>query len=339
MSEKTTIICSNCGEVKETRSKGQSFDKFYKCTHFKGEAGLYRDSGHYPLCRGCVRQMSSNKDGQINVDKFKKVLKSFNRPFIRRLYEKALLSKKDTIGQYFTSLGNRKYQPMTWKDSDELGNDKTSKIDKLVETTEEVEKVDVGKNNVFNDIKNIDLEELKDKYGYGYKDEEYFLFEKKYRELKPSFTLVTTMHIECLKEYCVNKVKEGLAKASGNLKEAKEWATMAKDVANSGKLNPSQMSKADLTNGMDTFGQLSRMVEEHDKGELVGLLPKFVERPKDRVDVTLWMYINNVRDMKGYPQCEYKEIYDFYESRKEDYESQMIDNDFLNVGDDNNGGV
>ena len=95
MSEKTTIICSNCGEVKETRSKGQSFDKFYKCTHFKGEAGLYRDSGHYPLCRGCVRQMSSNKDGQINVDKFKKVLKSFNRPFIRRLYEKALLRYED----------------------------------------------------------------------------------------------------------------------------------------------------------------------------------------------------------------------------------------------------
>lgn len=172
---------------------------------------------------------------------------------------------------------------------------------------------------------------LKDKFGEGYQENEYILFEKKYQDLRPSFQLLTTMHEECLREYCIDKVKEGLAKAKGDFKEAKEWASMAKDVASSGKLNPSQMSKADLTGGLDTFGQMSRMVEQTDKGELMGLFPKFTEKPKDKVDVTLWMYVNYVRDLKGLEECEYKEIYDFYNKRIAEYENKMID------GEENNG--
>ncbi|MNF91093.1 hypothetical protein D3C84_736850 [compost metagenome] len=89
------------------------------------------------------------------------------------------------------------------------------------------------------------------------------------------------MHEEYFKEYCINKVKETLAKSRGDFKEAKEWAAMVKDVAEAGKLKPSQMSKADLSQGLDGFGQLARMVEE--KVELQKVLPKFTERPKDNV--------------------------------------------------------
>ncbi|MFP3344576.1 hypothetical protein R0J87_19050, partial [Halomonas sp. SIMBA_159] len=107
-----------------------------------------------------------------------------------------------------------------------------------------------------------DLDKLKETYGYGYPDDDYFLFEKKFLQLKPSFQLITTMHEECLREYCVNKVYETLAKAKGDFKQAKDWAAMAKDTAEAGKLKPSQMSKADLSQGLDGFGQLARMVEE-----------------------------------------------------------------------------
>ncbi len=172
---------------------------------------------------------------------------------------------------------------------------------------------------------NYDLNSLKEKYGYGYPNEEYYLFENKYQQLESSFQLLTTMHEEYFKEYCINKVKETLAKAKGNFKEAKEWANMVKDVAEAGKLKPSQMSKADLSAGLDGFGQLARAVEE--KVEVLSLLPKFTQQPKDKVDVVLWLYINYIRDLKGLPEVEYKEIWKFYEKRKDDYEKQELDND------------
>ena len=158
---------------------------------------------------------------------------------------------------------------------------------------------------------------LKEKYGYGYPDDQYFLFESKYSLLKPSFQLLTTMHEEYFKEYCINKVKETLAKARGDFKEAKEWAAMVKDVAEAGKLKPSQMSKADLSAGLDGFGQLARTVEE--KMEIMPILPKFISQPKDKPDVCC-RYINYARDLKGLPEAEYKDIYEFYEERRKDYE-------------------
>ena len=133
------------------------------------------------------------------------------------------------------------------------------------------------------------------------------------------------MHEECLREYCVNKVYETLAKAKGDFKQAKDWAAMAKDTAEAGKLKPSQMSKADLSQGLDGFGQLARMVEE--KVDIIPILPKFVSQPKDKPDVVLWCYLNYVRDLKGLPPADYKDIYNFYEERRADYEKQELDND------------
>jgi hypothetical protein len=176
-----------------------------------------------------------------------------------------------------------------------------------------------------NKISIEELEILKEKFGDGYPDREYILFEKKYQDLRPSFQLTTTMHEECLREYCIDKVKEGLAKAKGEFKEAKEWASMAKEQASSGKLNPSQMSKADLSGGLDTFSQMSKMVEQTDKGEMMNILPIFMEKPKDRVDITLWLYVNYVRDLKGLEECEYKDIWEFYNQRVAEYEKKMTD--------------
>ena len=175
------------------------------------------------------------------------------------------------------------------------------------------------------EISEEDLERFKDKFGGGYPDAEYLLFEKKYDELRPSFLLPTTMHEECLREYCIDKVKESIAKARGDFKEAKEWSSMAKEQASSGKLNPAQMSKSDLTGGLDTFGQMARLVEQTEIGEFMRVLPVFMAKPKDRVDITLWLYINYIRDLKGLEECSYDEIWDFYNKRVKEYENKMID--------------
>ena len=320
-SDKVTIICSSCS-TKETRSRGQRFDKFYKCTHFKGDAGLYRDTGHYPLCRECVREMASN-NGQVDVNKFKKILKSFNRPFIRRLYERALLSKKDTIGQYFTFLGNRKYQPMTWKDSDELNDEKPSKIDKLKDEMEIIdEAMEKEENNkITNLVENVDLDKLKEKYGYGYEDEEYILFEKKWKKLIDNYGEKTSFHTENLITYIRFRVKEEMATANGNVKEAKEWGALADKAADNAKINVKQLSKSDISGGVDLICQIFEAVET--EVGIIPLLPKLLEQPYDDADIIIWSLINYGRRLEGKPMAQYRDIWNFYDKMLSEYFTQQ----------------
>jgi len=274
---------------------------------------MYSNVGKIPICKKCLRSMIDYE----NIETIYSVFQQLDIKFDLDYWKKAEESKNETFGKYMTMVNSlHQFEGASWKDSvfeESLPDLKMNKYD-----SEEY-----GYS-----------ETLKEKYGFGYPNDEYLLFEKKYKQLEPSFQLVTTMHEEYFKEYCINRVKETLSKAKGNFKEAKEWAAMVKDVAEAGKLKPSQMSKADLSAGLDGFGQLARAVEE--KREIIALLPKFIEQPKDKVDIVLWLYVNYIRDLKGLPEAEYKQIWEFYEKRREDYESQELDSvPFMKVSEEN----
>lgn len=289
---KETKLCSKC-------SKSKKPIDFYK-----SYSALDSDE-RVRICKICLKDMVDVN----NLDTILDMLRMIDKPFIYHLWESAN-TKQDVVGEYFKLINRPDCRALTWQHSIfNNGYDEST----LQQNPTEVK------------ISEELLTELKEKYGHGYPDNEYVLFEKRFRKLKPSFKLPTTMHEEYLREYCVNKVKETLAKAKGDFKEAKEWANMAKESATGGKLMPSQMSKADLSDGLEGFGQLARMVEE--RQDIIPLLPKFTERPKDKVDVTLWCYINYVRDLQGMEPVEYKEIYHFYEKRRQDYENNMLDED------------
>ncbi|WP_333980551.1 hypothetical protein [Bacillus pumilus] len=267
---------------------------------------LYEKVGKFPICKICLKKSIDYS----NVDTIFNILQQMDVKYDPMYWEQAIQRKSDTFSAYITMANSLKqFNGTGWKDS--IFND-------TPDGSSEKDTIDRKSSSE-------DLDKLKETYGYGYPDDDYFLFEKKFLQLKPSFQLITTMHEECLREYCVNKVYETLAKAKGDFKQAKDWAAMAKDTAEAGKLKPSQMSKADLSQGLDGFGQLARMVEE--KVDIVPVLPKFISQPKDKPDVVLWCYLNYVRDLKGLPEADYKDIYQFYEDRKNDYEKQELDND------------
>lgn len=301
-------------------------EKFTKRDFYVSNSSNHAD-GRYPICKPCIRENieliyePNNPMSKDAIETVKNVLLEMNRPFMYSQWlasvEESNKTGKELFGMYLKNI-QLNFKDYTWKDS-EFGsiNDIGSKSSDVVQENQH----NIVEQNI--SISSDELEHLKEIYGHGYPDEEYVLFEKKFRKLKPSFQLPTTMHEEYLREYCVNKVKETIAKAKGEFKEAKEWAAMAKESAEAGKLKPSQMSKADLSKGLDGFGQLSRMVEQH--RDIIPLLPKFTQQPKDKVDVTLWLYINYIRDLQGLPEAEYQDIYGFYEDRRKDYESQELD--------------
>lgn len=292
-------------------------DKVASTQFYKSNSDNHAD-GRFPICKECVkgRLKLENPLSDEAIQSVKDILLEMNRPFIYSQYLASVEeygNGNEMFGKYIKNI-QLNFKNYTWKDSD------------FNKTEAKDETVNNGKSNEivkYDTISEDLLNELKEKYGHGYPDDEYILFEKKFNKLKPSFQLPTTMHEEYLREYCVNKVKETIAKSKGEFKEAKEWAMMAKESAEAGKLKPSQMSKADLSKGLDGFGQLSRMVEQHQ--DILPLLPKFTQQPKDKVDITLWLYINYIRDLQGLPPAEYKDIYHFYEERRKDYESQELD--------------
>jgi hypothetical protein len=271
-------------------------------------------SGCSSICKKCIKDM-------IDYDNMKSiydVLRQLDISFICKYWNKAVESKKETFGIYVTMANSLpQFEGLTWEDS--VFEDKNE-----------------SKNKVFDNIQNSPpkvkfeiTEELIAKWGEGYEIEEYRSFERKYNMLKNHYQEKTAMHTEALITYIRYRVKEELATSGNRSKEAKEWGTMAKEAATAAKINPSQLSKSDLSDGLDTFGQLVRTVEQ--AVDIIPILPQFKERPHDKPDFTMWCYINYIRDLKGLPLAEYDEIYRFYEERVKEYEDRF---EFLQDGDE-----
>lgn len=288
------------------KGRKEPYKKCTKCNKDKKLSNFYNSNskitdGKSPICKDCIKEMIDYED----MNSVYSILRTLDIPFILEYWNKALeKSDKDPFGNYMRMANSlRQFQGLTWDDSifeskDELINIKDSE----------------------NKTQIVSNKELIEKWG-DYPLEEIKLFEKKYQELRVNYPERTAMHTEALKIYVRYRVKEELATQKGAYKEAEAWGKLAKDAATSAKINPSQLSKADLSDGFDTFSQLVRTVEQ--AVDIIPILPKFKARPQDRADFTLWCYINYVRDLKGLPPAKYEDIYKFYEERKKEYEQMM----------------
>lgn len=180
-----------------------------------------------------------------------------------------------------------------------------------------------------------DREEFRDKcvdiFGAGYSDNEYNELYRLFNKLANNYPLRTSFHIEALATYVKYAYRRNVAIAEGDAESAKLWGSLAKDQADKAKINPNQLSAADLSDGMTSFSQLSQVVEKAQ--DIIPLLPQFREEPKDRVDYTLWEYINYTMHLLGKPSIPYSDIYKFLDTR---YESLKKRYKFMKKEDDGN---
>jgi hypothetical protein len=161
------------------------------------------------------------------------------------------------------------------------------------------------------------IKDLENKWGYGYSERELSAFEKKYEYLLPGYKIKTPLHEERLKSYVVHKVKEELATADGNVADAAKWQKMAKDSANDAKLNVRQLSKSDITGGIDLVPQLVEAVEE--EASIIPIMPKLTEVAYDDADLIIWATTRKNCQNAGLKPPSYREIYEFYDKALEDY--------------------
>jgi hypothetical protein len=165
----------------------------------------------------------------------------------------------------------------------------------------------------------VDLEKLRDKWGSDYKPQDLVKFEKKYDSLKKNYEIKTASHEEFLKNACVATVRANECMAKNDMDASKGWMAIFKDMTSAGKLQPSQMSKADLSGGLNNFSEFYKTVEQ--SKNVIDILPEMYETPRDKADFVIFCLVQYVRRLKGLPDVEYKDIYKFYE----EMESQFVD--------------
>jgi hypothetical protein len=254
-------------------------------------------SKYYPLCKKCIGEYLGDNDKSADyINRIREILSRINKPFLNDLW----LSSGEEWGEYAKNiLSLTQYRELTYENS-------------TVQTIEHVRNDSEKEPSAASD------EELINKWGNGFQPEEYLAFERKYNFIKKDYPTKTSMHVEALKKFCRYAVKEEFALSANQFKDAESYSKLASKAAEDAKINPKQLSKSDLTDGVDSFSELTKVVET--AVDVISILPRFKERPHDKVDVTLWCYINYVRDMQSLPPAKYKDIYEFYDQRKRDYE-------------------
>lgn len=306
-------ICSKC-------KNKEKINNFYV-----SNSKLFSD-GRVNICKTCLQSLIDIKD----VGSLKEILRLMDKPYVEHIWKKCL-EKQKPIGNYFKLISSlHQYKNCGWDVYEDKNRDSGS--------VKVAENIGRRSNDVKNKINEINVEELREKWGSDFDDDEILKFEKEYQRIRNSYDIKTEMHQTFLMQVCIAKVRLNEANAKKNVGEAEKWAKQFRDMATAGKLQPNQMSQSDLNGGLDTFSQLVKQVEE--TVDIVKILPKFKKHPRDQADFIIYCYINYGRRLNGLPKVEYDDVYKFYEKSASEYEKfenqedDELENEFINYGDE-----
>lgn len=325
-------------------------DKSISSGFYKSSSPMFSVDKCVPICITCVKNYIVNDDGTINKKKLKIMLQRLDKPLyyddLDAAYnqfkkehgymtdDEVAKHGKDIIALYFKNINSlRQNKNKSFHDSeiDEFVHQNSNTIkadrDKLVKkyggkAIDNVEPAPEPKVKVDNTDYKLTDDDVQ-LFGEGFTVNEYRKMRKKYEKLKLNYTLQTNLHQEALATYVRFKVKEEGATARGDVDEAKKWYDAAQNAAASGKLTPKQLSESDLQGGINSFSEIFKAVEQ--AVEVIPILPRFKYRPNDALDFNIWCYINYARDLQGLPQCEYEDVYKFYDKKKQEYLEQYGD--------------
>lgn len=302
MAEEKIYYCIGCGRP---HPRGD----FYKSYTHK--------NGVYPFCKKYIKEEVYKDDKNIDVERFKDILRQADAPYIESEFQGAAEEKRETIGAYFSRINMPQNRGYTWRHSD-FGEDEI--LDNNNKDTDS-DREDATIDKSPSELTKKEIDKLEEKWGFGYDINELILFEKKWNKLIDNYGRKTSMHVEGLKTYIRFRVKEELATAKGDVKEAKEWGQLASKAATDAKINVSQLSKSDISGGIDVLPQLFEAVES--KVGIIPQLPKVLEQPYDDVDIIIWSNVNYMRRLEGKPRVSYREVWDFYDEMLEEHCKQQ----------------
>jgi len=247
----------------------------------------------YPVCKKCV-------DKNTNLTKMSSILgilQQLDFPYVSRIWKDIEKIYPDAILSRYIS---------------EIRRNTTTRNLHFCDT-ESVQLTHPGEIEI-----DLVTDEIRERFGNNFENDELLAMEKKYRFLQNSYDEITSMHTESLLTFVRYRVKEEFATADNNVSDAKSWGALARTTASDCGITPQQLRKADLIGGITAFGELTQVVEEN-AGGVIPIMPEFLQRPRDLPDFTIYNFIDCARHLEGKEVVPYSEIYKFYDKRKQDF--------------------
>lgn len=316
-------ICASCGQPKNI-------------AHFYKSNSIMFVDGKVPICKDCFKEKALKDDGSINIDNFKDLMRTCDKPLFLDILENVHIDYKknnphidpneiqfhgkEILSSYIKRTCIAKYNKLNFADSERC-NFLSESVDLYIYKKEQTSP---SKEEEIKQIMGFAVtDEIKDRFGEGYSSSEYKKFQNKYDKLKKSYTINSAMHEEYLVTYVIQKCKAEEFTSLGNASEAKKWNDMASDSAVKAKLTPNQLKKNDLNGGIGSFSEIAKELES--QIDIIPILPQFKTTPKDACDFIIWQYVNYIRKLQGLPECDYEDIYKFYDKKVEEYIEQYGD--------------
>lgn len=156
-------------------------------------------------------------------------------------------------------------------------------------------------------------DELIELFGYGFSKKELRQMYKRYKELENNYPVGrSAMHQEALVTYVKFAYKRDQAISEDDIEAADKWGKLASKQATDAKINPSQLSAADLSDGITNFSKIAEAVEREQ--DIIPLLPTY-NQPEDRIDYAIWQMILYIRRLQNMPEITYAELYKFLDEQ------------------------
>jgi len=287
--EKPKKVCSSCNKNKLTTF-------FYKV-----DSPMYPD-GMLNICRDCVRE-------QIDVEDIGQVisfLRQIDKPFIQNYWDEACKSKNHPLGEYIRKVNSlQQVKNKDFNNSDGING---------------VGKIDLSSAKAPDFIENVKGEvieysdELVNKWGIGYKKEEYLRMEKFYQDMRLTHEIQTPVHVQKLMELAYLTIEQQRLRQERDIPNYTKLAKTIDDMEKSAGFRPVDRQGIDGATGIKSFSQIWEEVEK--RGFRKPPPPVFDEDIVDAMIVSLANYYVRLvggQILKEIPTEIKNELDEFYE--------------------------
>lgn len=287
--EKPKKTCNTCGKHKLTT--------FF----FKVDSQLFPD-GMLNTCRDCIRE-------QVDVEDMEQVigfLRQIDKPFIQDYWDEAVKSKNHPLGEYIRKVNSlSQMKGKNFDNSDGING---------------VGKIDLSSAKSPDYIENVKGEiieysdDLVNKWGIGYKKNEYLKMEKFYQDMRLTHEIHTPVHVNKLMELAYLSIEQERLRQERDMPNYTKLAKTIDDMEKSAGFRPVDRQGIDTATGIKSFSQIWEKVEK--EGWRKPPVTMFKEDIYDGMIVSLANYYHRLvgsQILREIPEDVKNELDEFYE--------------------------
>ncbi len=205
---------------------------------------IFYANGKFGICKDCLKQYVYI-DGNVDENNFKNILRIYDVPFLKKIFESAVADEKETVGVYMKNI-YLNYKGCTWNNSDDLGID----ADSINQDNQEEFKV---------------TKDILKRWGYGFTPNEYQWLEEDFAEWclnheSEKMSMQRLFQMICIKELEIRNTRQ-----QGKATDKLEKSLM--ELMNNSNLTPRTMSAMNETDSTRVYGVWLKDIERYKPAE------------------------------------------------------------------------